>query len=145
MIQSGTLEANSAKQVETTKSLAETSKWNVASVFLAWLECNRGVICCTKCILGEDGDLSLFFPCGSVILCLNENSCQCQTAVSTLTELGSGREAVSGAFHKSTSMWVGGNPNAQLSCFQARLHGSSSGIIHETEYIHSVVGRKGSF
>lgn len=56
MIQSGMLEANSAKQV------AETSKRNAASVFLAWLECNWGAICCTKCILGGDGDLSLFFP-----------------------------------------------------------------------------------
>lgn len=148
MIQSGTLEANSAKQVETTKSLAETSKWNVASVFLAWLECNRGGDLLYKVYFGGRWRPLPFFPCGSVILCLNENSCQCQTAisaVSTLTELGSGREAVSGAFHKSTSIWVGGNPNAQLSCFQARLHGSSSGIIHETEYIHSVVGRKGSF
>lgn len=42
MIQSGLLEANIAKQAETTKSLAETAKRNVASVFLAWLECNRG-------------------------------------------------------------------------------------------------------
>lgn len=152
MIQSELLEANSAKQAETTKSLAETAKRNVASVFLAWLECNRGggwsVV--QSVFWGEgDGDLSLSFPCGSVILCFNENSCRCQTAissVSTLTELGSGREAVSGAFHKSTSTWVcgGGNPNAQLPYFQARLHGSSPGITHETEYIHSVVGWKGS-
>lgn len=42
MIQSEALEVNSAEQVETTNSLAETSKWSVASVFLAWLECNRG-------------------------------------------------------------------------------------------------------
>lgn len=60
MIQSGILEMNSAKQVETRKSLAETSKWNVASVFLAWLKWN-GVICCTKCILGEMAT-SPFFP-----------------------------------------------------------------------------------
>lgn len=98
-----------------------------------------------------DGDLS-FFPCGSLLLCADENS-PISSAVSTRTELSSRKETVSGALLLSKSVQVKKVPMHASHASESRPCGEYSGIMYETDVflflllrqMYFVVGQKGVF